>query len=302
MGPCGGGRLRGAVPRGFSAARRPSKPMPIPESSQPEAFKAFEHERWQSAARVYSDAFVRLTSQVAEPLLDAVGAGAGIRLLDMASGPGQIAALAAKHGATVTGSDFSAEMVALARELHPGVDFRVADAEALPFEDGSFDAVTMGFLLGHLPRPAVAIGEAFRVLRPNGRIALSWWLPPDRCMAFGIMKDSIAAHGRTDVALPPAPPFEMFAQAPVLHEALSEAGFSGLEVRELAMTWRLASADEMFDAYRDGTARTAGLLRLQTPEALDAIRAEVVERCEPWTGENGLELPMPAWVASGTRL
>src|SRR5687767_5585428 len=108
--------------------------MPIPESTQPEAFKAFEHERWQSAARVYHGALSTLTSQIAAPLVEAAGAAPGVRLLDMASGPGMIAALARGRGASVTGADFSSEMVALASELHPGIDFRVADAESLPFD------------------------------------------------------------------------------------------------------------------------------------------------------------------------
>ena len=136
--------------------------MPLPESPAPQAFRDFEHERWESAARVYQDEFARLTSQAVPALLDSAGVGKGTRLLDVASGPGHLAAAAAERGATVFGADFSAEMVALARELHPRLSFRTADAEALPFGDGQFDAVTMGFLVGHLGRPLVAVSEGDR--------------------------------------------------------------------------------------------------------------------------------------------
>jgi SAM-dependent methyltransferase len=162
--------------------------MPIPESEAPEAFKAFEHERWQAAARVYHDAFSSLTSQVAEPLLDAAGVGRGTRSLDIASGPGHVAGRAAARGAVVTGCDFSEPMVTLARQLHPGATFQLGDAEALPFADESFDAVTMSFLLGHLARPARAIHEAARVLVPGGRLALSWWMPPERTAALSSVR------------------------------------------------------------------------------------------------------------------
>jgi SAM-dependent methyltransferase len=276
--------------------------MTLPESPEPEAFKDFEHERWQSAARVYHREFGRLTSQIAPFLLDAAGVKPGVRALDIASGPGYIAALASRRGANVTGSDFSSEMVALAREAHPGVTFQAADAEALPFGDRVFETATMGFLLGHLPRPAVAVREAWRVLEPGGRLALSWWQPPARCVAFSIMSESVRVRGRVDVGLPAAPPFELFGEPSMLRTLLIESGFSGVQVNEVPMVWKLGSADQMFDAYLNGTARTAGLLLKQTPEALDAIRREVGERCRPFRKGNGLELPMPAHVASGVKL
>jgi len=273
----------------------------LPESAEPQAFKAFEHERWQSAARVYDAEFGRLTSQIAPFLLDAAGVTRGVRMLDLASGPGYVAAGASARGAKVTGTDFASEMLALAREQHPGLTFEVADAEALPFGEGEFEAATMGFLVGHLGRPAVAVREACRVLRRGGRLAIAWWLPPQRCIPFAIVTESIRTRGRMDVGLPPAPPFELFGDPAMLHALLSESGFSGVESVEVPMVWRLDTAEEMFDAYLNGTARTAGALRRQTPEALAAIRAEVIARCAPFRTTRGLELPMPAHVASGIK-
>src|SRR5258708_39972050 len=136
-------------------------------------------------------------------------------------------------------------MVALASRLPPNVRFEPADAEALPFADSSFDAVTMGFLLGHLARPAVAVREARRVLPVGGRVALSWWMSPEHCVAFEIMKESIRTGGRADVPLPPAPPFELFAEKDLLRELLAEAGFDAIEIREVPMTWRIGSAAEL---------------------------------------------------------
>ena len=271
----------------------------LPESPDPRAFRAFEHERWQSAARVYHDAFSRLTAQVAPFLLDAAGVHAGTRALDIASGPGSVAGEAASRGARVLGTDFSSEMVALARAGHPGVTFETADAESLPFGECEFEAVTMAFLIGHLGRPAVAVREARRVLRRGARLALAWWLPPARAAAFAIVNEAVKAHGRLDVGLPPAPPLELFGEPALLRELMSDSGFEGIEIVEVPMVWRIASPGEMFDAYLHGTARTGGLLRRQTPEALAAIRSAVAERCAPYRAGHGLELPMPAHVVSG---
>ena len=83
------------------------------------AFHDFEQTGWERAAEFYGDAFGALTVQAAEALLDAVGTGPGTRLLDVATGPGFVAAAAAARGAEVTGLDFAGAMVREARRRQP---------------------------------------------------------------------------------------------------------------------------------------------------------------------------------------
>src|SRR5688572_29744194 len=117
------------------------------------AFTAFERAAHDRIARSYAEHFAPLTGLALGPLLDAARAAAGRRVLDVATGPGLAAAAARARGATATGVDVSPGMVALAREAHPGVDFRVADVVALPFAAAAFDAVICNFALGHFPEP-----------------------------------------------------------------------------------------------------------------------------------------------------
>src|SRR5262249_26435467 len=138
-------------------------------------FHDFEHAGWQRAAEHYTGAFGAVTAQTAERLLDAAGVRAGMRVLDVATGPGLVAGAAAARSAGVTGVDFSSEMLARARAQHPDIEFREGDAEALAFDDASFDAVVMNFGMLHLARPDAAIAEARRVLRAGGRFAFTVW-------------------------------------------------------------------------------------------------------------------------------
>ncbi|QIS11999.1 ubiquinone/menaquinone biosynthesis methyltransferase [Nocardia arthritidis] len=107
---------------------------------------------------------------------------AGGQLLDLATGTGAIALAAARGypAVTVTGADFSEEMLARAR-TKPGADavrWRHADAMRLPFEDESFDAITEGYLLRNVDDPAGALTEQWRVLRPGGRLVVLETCPP----------------------------------------------------------------------------------------------------------------------------
>jgi SAM-dependent methyltransferase len=271
------------------------------ETAGPSAFHAFERAGWESIPRAYQDGFGALTTQAVGPLLDAARVGPGVRVLDVATGPGYVAAAAARRGAAVVGLDFSAAMLAEARRHHPEIDFQVGDAEALPFPEGAFDAVVMSFGLLHLARPDQALAEAHRVLRSGARIGFTVWAPPDVAVAFGIVLGAVERHGRLDVPLPPGPPFFRFSEPAEARRVLLGLGFQAPETRIVPQVWRLPSGDALFDVMRDGTVRTAGLLRAQTAEALKAIRAEIREAVARYRRDAAIELPMPAVLSSAVK-
>jgi len=270
-------------------------------SATPATFKTFEHEGWEEVARPYRDAFSSLTVQSVAPLLDAVAVAPGLRLLDVACGPGDASAAAALRGATVTGVDFAAAMVEQASRLHPGLTFRTGDAEALPFDGASFEAVIVNFGVLHFADPDRAIAEAFRVLAPGGRFAFTVWAPPEQCEGFAIVLRAIEQHGRLDVPLPEGPPFFRFADPDECRRVLGSAGFTGTMVRELPMRWRLPGPDALLEAFLEGGVRTRGLLRAQTPAALAAIREATRREAACCGRDAGVEFSMPAVLASGVK-
>ncbi len=266
-----------------------------------QAFKDFERSGWESVVEEYAGAFGALTMQAIEPLLDAVGAGPGVELLDVTSGPGYVAAAAAERGALATGVDFSAPMVAEASRRYSKANFHRGDAEALPFPDVRFDAVTMNFGLLHLGDPDKAMAEACRVLRPGGRFAFTVWAKPEETAGFGITLGAIQTHGDMRAPLPEGPPFFRFSDWDESMRSLAAAGFADPVVQKIPQTWRLPSADALFQAMRTATVRTAGLLRHQTPEALRSIRVMMSNACGLYQKNGAVELPMPAILAAAKK-
>lgn len=266
-----------------------------------EAFHDFELAGWEKAAAEYDRRFGGLTAQSMGPLLDAAGAAPGARLLDVACGPGHVAAAAARRGASVIGIDFSPAMIDAAVAQHTGLEFQVGDAEKLDFEKQSFDAVVMNFGMLHLARPEAAIAEAFRVLRPGGRYAFTVWDTPDKTVGFGIILESIQSQGNMDVPLPPGPPFFRFSDPEESKRSLSDAGFISPQTLQVPQVWRIESGDALLTTYQTAAVRTAALLHAQTPEALKRIRNEVIERAEKFRRESFIELPMPSVLASALR-
>jgi ubiquinone/menaquinone biosynthesis C-methylase UbiE len=109
-------------------------------------------------------------------VLELVDAHAGMRVIDLACGPGTLSRRLAKSvspGGEVVGVDLAPGMIELARASIPGARFEVMDIERLEFADGSFDAAACGHGLQFAPDLAAALSEARRVLRPDGRLAAS---------------------------------------------------------------------------------------------------------------------------------
>src|SRR5579872_6221410 len=160
--------------------------------SEAERLRAFERQGHDALANSYHAFFSGVTALATNPLLDAVRLRPGTRLLDVASGPGTLAAEAANRGARAVGVDLSPRMIELAQRLHPAIKFREADVEHLPFPDQAFDAVVCAFGLGHFPKPEPAVAECVRTLSPGGRIAFAWWDDPARQRIQGIFREAIA--------------------------------------------------------------------------------------------------------------
>jgi demethylmenaquinone methyltransferase / 2-methoxy-6-polyprenyl-1,4-benzoquinol methylase len=113
-------------------------------------------------------------------MVDAVAVSSDARVLDVATGTGLVArALMRRYGCSVVGLDQSEEMLGRARALvGPSVELVVGEAESLPFEDASFDALTFTYLLRYVDDPAATMRELARVVRPGGRIAmLEFYVP-----------------------------------------------------------------------------------------------------------------------------
>lgn len=130
---------------------------------------------------------------------------AGSAALDLCCGTGDIAFALAKHGARVTGLDFSEAMLAVARErakAQPGcaVGFLQGDAMHLPFADDSFDAVTVGYGLRNLVDPVQGLREMHRVARPGGRLlVLDFGKPSNRLwrkLYYGYLRCMVPVFGR----------------------------------------------------------------------------------------------------------
>lgn len=100
-------------------------------------------------------------------------------VLDVACGTGDMVVELLKHGCTVTGIDLSDEMLAIARQKATSAIFQLGNAEALPFPDASFDAVTCAFGVRNFVHLEQGLSEMLRVLKPGGQLVVLELATPD---------------------------------------------------------------------------------------------------------------------------
>lgn len=133
------------------------------------------------------------------PMLERVALSGARSALDVGCGEGRFCRMLVAKGTSPIGIDPAASLIRRAKELHPGGDYRIAGAEALPFEDASFDLVVSYLSLIDIPDVAQAIAEMNRVLRPGGHLLIAnltsfwsasnptgWRSEPDGTLRFAI--------------------------------------------------------------------------------------------------------------------
>ncbi len=273
-------------------------------TSDPEGFRRLQEAGWERVAQAYGPAWASLTTQFVDPLLRAADLREGMKVLDVACGPGYVCEAALRLGALPVGVDFVPAMVLEARRRNPTIEFVEGDAEDLSFPSASWDRVVMNFGILHLARPERSFAEARRVLKRSGRFAFTLWPKPKDNPGAKIMNDAIQAHADTSVSVPEGPDAFHFADEEVCRDALASAGFSRDSVRFETATalWLVPTPGFYFEAERDAGVRGSALLALQTPERLQAIRDAVERGVARHATDGGYSIPMIAHVISAVPL
>ncbi len=201
------------------------------------------------------------------------------RVLDVATGTGNLAIRAALSGGEVVGVDLTPELLAIARSRADlagvAVDWVEGDAEALPFDDDSFDLVFSVFGVQFAPRHEIAAAELARVCRPHGRIGLVNWTPDGHIGQFFRIMSRY---------LPPAPgyasPPPLWGNEEHLRSLFAGAGIEWTFSRG-QNPWRFASAEEwtaFMETHYGPTLKARQ--RLTAEGCWEQCRAEIVELAE----------------------
>lgn len=201
-----------------------------------------------------------------EAVADAAGIGAGTTVLDLGCGDGAFFAFAVRRGAIAHGVDLEPDAIAEALDAVPGADLRLGMMESLPWADDSFDVVTSFNALQYALDTELALTEASRVARPDGRIAICKWGPPAENEFFAFLL-SIGAGGVRGDALPATDPVDDAIRAtrlPVvatgevpapieiadnaaLEVSLSRAGVGSVRATREAVPYRQADGSYRFE-------------------------------------------------------
>lgn len=264
----------------------------------PDDFTRFEHSGWERVAHRYNDVWATLTTQFIPSLLSSAHVKAGMSVLDVACGPGYVAAAAQQLGARPVGVDFSGEMILRAREFHPGIEFHEGDAQSLQFGPDTFDRVLINFGLFHLSLPEKALVEACRVLRHGGKLGFTLWAKPEESPYSKLMNDAVEAHADLTVPMPSGPSYYLFTDQNECRSALQSAGFSGdlMRFETFRINWSVPTRDFPFEAELHAGVRTAALLARQSPDRLARIRSAVEKSVEQYAAGDGYAIPIAAHI------
>jgi SAM-dependent methyltransferase len=215
----------------------------------------------------------------ARSLVDACAISAGQEVLDVAAGNGNLAVIAGEEGADVVASDIAPGQVEIGRTRTEAegidVEWVVADAEELPFEDGRFDCSASVFGAMFAPRPELAAREMFRVVKPGGTMGLAVWGP------YGAQGEVFETLGRYAPPLPEGvPPPRDWGVEEKAEERLAPLA-SSLSMERRKLHWEFDSMDHMWETLQSAGPGVAAAKRMP-PETLEQAKRDVAEVVRRW--------------------
>ena len=260
----------------------------IPETIDLSAIKRGQQAMWASGD---FGVIATLIQPVAEQLADSADLAAGSLVLDVAGGTGNMALAAARCGCDVTCTDYVPALLERGRERAQaerlGIAFEVADAEALPFRDGSYDAVVSVFGSMFAPDQPQAAAELVRVCRPGGLIALASWTPE------GFLGDwfrTQSAHVAPPAGV--ASPLRWGTEEGITKLLGDSVG--SIRTRRRTFTWRFRDAVEFVNILRDWYGPTVKAFAAAGPQGAAALERDLVALVERSARPRGGVVAVPA--------
>lgn len=269
-----------------------------------EVFASREKDGWAKAEKFdsYIDIFGPLSAHFAESLI-ALADVANKDVLDLCCGQGDMTRQLAERQARVTGLDFSPEGLRRARRRAPEAVLVEGDAQAMPFEDASFDIVLCNLGLLHVPDRQAALSEVRRVLRPGGLFGNSSWAAPAQNPAFGIVLGSVRPNIHPDYPPPPQPDVFEFGIAESAEAALESAGFEVESTTVSETAWSFRDPDRLFRIFADGTITVGMLIKSQPDANIAAMREAMAAAVQAEFGEGGgYRVPATALIVAARRI
>jgi len=288
--------------------------MNSPDPAKIERFREKLLQEWTdeetvAAWRKWDTQLSAFSREATEAVLEAAQLRPGMRVLDLASGVGNPAlSIAEVVGPTghVTATDLGPGMIAYAEELAKSkalrnIDFRVADAESLPFPDRSFDVVTCRFGVMFFPEQIKAFRECRRVLKPGGRVAFVVWGKREQLFltaTIGILMKYVEAPTPD----PDAPHAFMFGERGLLESRLKAAGFADVreEVRIITGRWE-GSLEDYWQQFTEVAAPFRPLIAKLTPETRAKAEAEIFAGLRKLSDGKVLTMPLEIVIGTGVQ-
>lgn len=263
--------------------------MPV----DPEAVAEHERTTWNRFAELYEKA-LPLVRQGHQLIRDSGYIHAGVQVLDLGCAAGAYTKTLADADVIATGIDFAPEMIRVAQQRYPDVTFKMADAEHLPFDDGSFDVVIGAYVIHHLARPEVVFRQIYRVLTPGGRFVFV--IPIQEAQAsFGSFFSALQQYHEVEAV--PGGPLLFEVDTNVHHSMLEASGFVQCEIERREVICELSTLEPLLEVGWE----IANLSSL-SKETQAAIEATTRKNAEPyWTNDARYRFPDNVFFGTASR-
>lgn len=234
----------------------------------------------------------------------------GMKVLDIAGGAGEpsltLAQIVGSMG-SVTCTDIVAEMVSAAEHQAArlgltNMKFCQCAANALPFDDETFDAAVCRLGAMFFPDPLAALREMLRVTKPRGRVALAVWHNNESNPFFSVVTDILSHYIESPPEDTPAPGAFRFAEPGALRQILEKAG--AIRVRERVFEFRIAaplSPEEFWTLRSEMSETVRGKLGRLGTDQRKRVQQEAIEAARPFFAQDQMSFPAKAIIISGAK-